>query len=191
MDCFSNLLSIVMVKKFRQRHSPDQPSGVDLHLLRFVRQNEMDHGWYVTTWLHCNCLARADCQGRRCPSLGAYMVGGNRTYWVHQPCIVAETKNLFSCVRDPEFVVGLDQCQAGEEQWTHAVVDDVGFEDGPALTEESGAQASAVCEVRLGQRLEWVGVPNGKEVCPTDLRHDRNVWAEVEVNRQLHKICIM
>ena len=68
------------------------------------------------------------------------MVGGNHTHQVHQPCVVAEAKNLFSHVRDPEFAVGLDQCGAGEEQGSHAVVYDVCFEDGSALTKECGAQ---------------------------------------------------
>ncbi len=66
-------------------------------------------------------------------------------------------------------------------------MDDVGFEDGPALTEESGAQASAVSEVRWGQRLERVGVPDGEDVHPSDLQNDGNVRAEVEVNGQQHK----
>ncbi len=64
------------------------------------------------------------------------MVGGNHTYRVHQPCVVAQAENLFPCIRDPKFAIGLDQRRAGEEEGAHAVVDDVCLQHGASFAEE-------------------------------------------------------
>jgi len=64
---------------------------------------------------------------------------------------------------------------------------DVCLEDSPPLTEENGDKRLTACEVRGRKSLECFGVPDGNEVRPAKLGHDRNVGGEVTMDGQRDK----
>ncbi len=99
-----------------QCHSPIEPGRVDLHVFRIISRDDMVHGGNVAALLDCNGLASADCQRRKASSLGANMVCGDRTYWVHEPCVVLKAEDFFLCVRDFEFAIVIDQFWAGQKK---------------------------------------------------------------------------
>jgi len=81
-----------------------------------------------------------------------------------------------------EFAVGLDQGWAAKIERAEATVDDVGLEDGATLAEKCVTQAFAVCEVRGGKCLEGFSVAYGNEIRFSNVRNDRDVRGDIEVD---------
>jgi len=96
-----------MVKKLCQRYCPIKPGWMNFNLIWIVCHNDVVNGWNVAAWLYRHHLSWANCQWRRHSSLGTNLVRGNHTYWVHQPRVVAQTKNFLPCVWDLEFALAL------------------------------------------------------------------------------------
>jgi hypothetical protein len=66
-------------------------------------------------------------------------------------------------------------------------VDNVRLEDSAALAEKGLTQPFAGGQIGRGQRLKRVGITNGDEVVPSNLWHNRDVGAEIKMNRQGNK----
>ena len=69
----------------------------------------------------------------------------------------------------------LDEGGAPEIKRSEAVVNDVGLQDGAALTEKSYAKTFAVGQIRRGKSLESFGVTDGDEILFTNVRNDGDV----------------
>ncbi len=55
------------------------------------------------------------------------MFCGNRSNWVHEPCVVSKAENLLSGVPDPEFAIVLDKSGAAQVEWPQAIMNNVGL----------------------------------------------------------------
>ncbi len=110
------------------------------------------------------------------------MVRGNRSDWIHKPCVIAKAENFLSGAVDLKFAVGFDKGGANEIKRAEAVVDDIGLEDGATFAEECLTQAFAISEVRGREHLEGFGVANCVEIRFSNMRNDRDVRREIEVD---------
>ena len=107
----------------------------------------MVHGRNVTSLFDCNCLSGLDGEGRERVVPGANLVCRNGANGVDNPSVVAKVVNFLPGTVNAEFAVSLDERGATQLEGAQAVLNDVCLQHRVAITEESVAQALAVCQV--------------------------------------------
>ena len=115
------------------------------------------------------------------------MVGTDLPEGVHHVCVAVQTKDLFLGPSDGEFASAVNVLVVRQVESAEACFGEISQEDIPSFAKVGLPHLVAVLEVSGGEKLVGLRVSDCNHVGCSDLRRNRNVSGEVEMNWQRYE----